>query len=781
MKRFKLMKKTIGVLLLSSLMMSSCSDLDEYFETPDWISGSIYEELSETGNYSIFLKGIDRSGYKSIVDGKSILTVMAPTDEAMLAYLKETYNVSSIDELSDAEVKKLIGFHILYYAFKKEQLANFRPNEGDGATEEALNVNGGLFYKFRTKSQDALTFKGGDTAIYHYERLLPVFSYKMFETKSIDAAKNYNYFYPNTGWSDNSGFNIANAAVTEYADIAKNGYIYKIDRVLRPMETIYAELKNRGKYQKFLSLYDKYEYYEADDELTLEYSNGKTIYHHYHNSPLPNIACEWPVTDYRLVAALSYGAYSVFAPTDEAFDNFFNDYWKEGGYESLEEVDSVSIQDLLFNCVSSGSIAFPQEIAKGIITNSSNEVISFNTDEVLQSDRTICTNGILYGCSVLTPPAKFNSVTGPAYQYKKYSNFLYMLDNSGMVNTLTSKAVDYIMLYPDNDQLKNNAGIEKSGSKLISSASPNGMNSTAMQNYVYAHVVSPVDGKTVLPESGIKVYTTLSPSMKLYWYVKNGKITNCIKHNELLKYSGNTTTEADVYVPFKALDYRGNADGWANGHAYSYDNILMEGSFANINDSKFVRTIWGKRLDTATDFYGWINLLDKAGVVNRTSQALTFMNENCLMFVPVTSAIEQAIINGKIPGIVASGATVGSESFFENCTVTDQEALAYYVKQYFIPMSTAVISNYPFVGWGEDTASQGGLITLQQDENEVNGQVNITSTNMNIYDDGTKLSVGIINRATGTVNKRVNVISDYDYLPFVYDDGSIHFIEDVLE
>jgi len=180
MKRFKLMKKTIGVLLLSSLMMSSCSDLDEYFETPDWISGSIYEELSETGNYSIFLKGIDRSGYKSIVDGKSILTVMAPTDEAMLAYLKETYNVSSIDELSDAEVKKLIGFHILYYAFKKEQLANFRPNEGDGATEEALNVNGGLFYKFRTKSQDALTFKGGDTAIYHYERLLPVFSYKMF-------------------------------------------------------------------------------------------------------------------------------------------------------------------------------------------------------------------------------------------------------------------------------------------------------------------------------------------------------------------------------------------------------------------------------------------------------------------------------------------------------------------------------------------------------------------------------------------------------------------------
>ena len=98
--------------MLSCLMLPSCSDLDEYFETPEWIGGSIYKTLQDEGNYSIFLKGVDISEYQPILDGKSILTVMAPDDDAMTQYLQENYGTTDISQIDKDEVKKLIGFHI---------------------------------------------------------------------------------------------------------------------------------------------------------------------------------------------------------------------------------------------------------------------------------------------------------------------------------------------------------------------------------------------------------------------------------------------------------------------------------------------------------------------------------------------------------------------------------------------------------------------------------------------------------------------------------------------
>ena len=223
------------LLLSSAMLFPACSDMDEYFEEPDWIAGSIYEKLAEEGQYSIFLRGIDRAGYEPILNGKSILTVMAPTDNAMTTYLQETYGVQTIDELPLDEVKKLVGFHMLYYAFDKEKLTNFRPVEGDEMTQKERDAaeDAGFYYKFRTKSQDAPTQDNDTALVYHYERYIPVFSFRLFQNKygqngkkGIDAKTNYEYFFPNTGWHGDGGFQVANANVTEYTNIAKNGYIY---------------------------------------------------------------------------------------------------------------------------------------------------------------------------------------------------------------------------------------------------------------------------------------------------------------------------------------------------------------------------------------------------------------------------------------------------------------------------------------------------------------------------------------------------------------------------
>src|SRR5574344_2056806 len=100
------------LLLLLHVLTLTCDDkLAEYYKEPDWLKGSIYEVLQDRGAYTIFLKGIDLAGFKPMVNGKSILTVMAPNDEAFNAYLEATYGAgTTIDDLSQPDLKKLIGF-----------------------------------------------------------------------------------------------------------------------------------------------------------------------------------------------------------------------------------------------------------------------------------------------------------------------------------------------------------------------------------------------------------------------------------------------------------------------------------------------------------------------------------------------------------------------------------------------------------------------------------------------------------------------------------------------
>jgi len=776
------------LLLLLPLVAMSCDDkLADYYKEPDWLKGSIYEVLQDRGDYTIFLKGIDLAGFKPMVNGKSILTVMAPNDEAFTTYLEATYGTgATIEALTQPELKKLIGFHLLYYAFDREKLINFRPNEGDAATDEERDINAGLFYKHRTKSQDGITLEldtaGNWVNVYHLERFLPVFSYRMFQTKQIAADYNYEYFYPGTPWDGEAGFNVSNAKVDEYSVLSDNGYVYLIDKVLKPLETIYKELASNPDYSDFLALYDKYDYYTIDQNLTLDYGNGTDLYQHYHTSPMANIASEWPVTDYKKVSDLAFTSYSVFAPSNEAFTRFFDDYWKVGGYDSLYEVSPQSIEYLLYNCVYPSSLVFPEEIKKGLIKNSYGTVIKFDVDAVKPQNRMMCVNGTLYGCDELTPPAMFGSVTGPAFQYKKFSYFLKMMTTAELVMTLCSDATSYFMLYPS-DAVMNASGITLTDNVLYRGT--NKVGSGSQQNYVYSHVVSR-DGITgsydALPlgsGSGDHVFRTLTPGSVLYWYMSNGRLTNSVKFNELLYVSG--TTEDDVFCELEELNFR---EGWTNGKTYAYTNskkpFLLEGSQENAIYPKFVPMMLNNRNDASKPYYGFIQLLDLADMYDTETQSINAMVESCLLFLPTTNAIKQAILDGKVPGLLTTNTTINDSDFFVNCTITDQSAMQYYLLKYFIPFSSAVISNYPYVGWEEDT-SKGGLPTLQTyDVVDTDGKATTITTRMHVTDTGGKLKVQEMDNNGVLQGQAVEVVGEYHYFPFIFDDACVHFIKEVL-
>lgn len=715
-------------LILATIFIVSCqSELDKYYETPDWLKGNAWEYLESKGNYTQFLQAIELTGFKELVSGKGIITVMAPSNDAFTNYLNQK-GYASINDVPSDDLKKLIGYHLVYYSFSKEQFANYQPN-GSGSENP---LERGLYYKHRTKALNPVTTEfdkvtGRNVKVIHKELFLPVLSENLFETKNIDAKTNYEYFFNGSTWagSDN-GFNVASAAVNEYAVVTDNGYLYEIDRVLEPLETIHQSLKNQGNFSDFLSMYDKFSDYWYDEEATKNYGNGDSLFIHKHVA-LPQIASEWPyngegaLPDYAELASLSKDAFSVYVPTNEALAKFYNDYWSPY-YTSLDSVNFIQVAYLLDNHVYSGSIVFPEEIQKGQITTKYGTPVAFdpNTDVDISQ---ICANGAYYGLNEVQVPGMFKSVTGPAFRNPEYRMFLFMMSSTGMVLPLSGNSINYTVFYP------NDATILKSGyyDLNIQYYDPKplvfdddviqvldgqwvNMSGGTMLGFINDHIASDI----ITEISGIKVYKTRTDFN--YLYVKDNSIASTRMYNENLPFSPIERIEGD----------------WTNGEAYKIDTLLLK------NNNPFKAEITSAdEYDFLSDFVEFSKLLTKAGLLP-LNNPLDFIVGNYMVFIPNNEAILNAPA-GVIP--------------------EDPEQLAEYLKYYFVPMSTNFLSDYLFPGTGLTEV----LKTYQL--------VNFEASTFEISDQGDKLHI-VSN------NGNANVVS---IIPKVYTDGAAYLIDGLIQ
>ena len=741
MSKIKIIKN-LCMICVCILALSSCQDqMDKHYEVPEWLKGSAWEALEARNDYTVFLKGAEIAGFKPILLGKSLVTVMAPNNDAFASYLSSK-GKSSIEDFSDDELKKLIGFHIMYYSYDKEMLTNFRPIEGDGATDEEKQAEAGLYYKHRTRSSDApsiaIDTNGVEITLYHNERMLPVFSPRLFQTKGIGAIYNYGYFYPNSEWTGNDGFNVSNSSVIEYGVVADNGYLYLLDQVLEPLETIYTELSKRSDYSTYLDLYNQYTEYTYDEQLTTDFGNGTELYLHNHNS-LPNIANEWPVSDYRSISALSRNSFSVFAPSNNALNNFFDDYWLQGGYNSLFDVNEIALSYLIYNSTYSSSIVFPEEITNGNIINSYDMAIDFDVDQISSENRVMCVNGALYGLNQLNIPGMFESVTGPAFRYKNNSFYLNMLDKSRLLVGLSSNEVELTALVPSDEQMVA-GGITMVDGVLWSDYEGENaaMSVPQMTALVNLHTVTGGDG---IMATGTQVLRTNIPYT--YWYIKDGKIITSVRFNDKFDSPGSEINFSNI------VEINDNGGNWSNGKAYRYDN---ESNFFPLRSTASVQNRLAITRDETYPYFQFSELLRNAGLVNSTEGILTFLSGlRCSIFIPINEVLVQAIADGKIPGVTPDG------------SIADQLQLADYLKNYFVPNESNGLVTYPYVGSG------------------VNGIYNTMNTNKQllIEDDGQSLKVQQYSLGQEQTTK-ISVVPDNDYFPFAYDDGGVHYINGVL-
>jgi len=738
----KLSRKVLNSLaILAFLLVASCqSEIDKYYELPEWLKGNAYELLESKGNFKQFLEAVELSGFKDMISGKGIITVMAPTDDAFKEYLSSK-GYASVQDIPIPELQKLVGFHLVYYAYDKAKFANFRP---EGITDNTAYTDAGLYYKFRTKSSSPIERLNDQTVapgqdplmvyVYHKERFLPVLSSYLFETKQIDAGRNYQYFYPNTNWDgQNGGFCVSNANVLEYELVTDNGYVYTLNKVLEPLETIHTELEKTPEFSIFRQLYDKFQDFQVAKNLKIKYENGQEedLYLYYHTD-LPKIASEWTyngegsMADYADLATLGKTAYNLFAPTNQSLTAFFNQFWA-GYYNSITEVPFMPIKYLLDNHVYEGDVVFPEEVEKGIIKTKFGNAVDFNTNDV--SVKTLCVNGTLYGLNNLMVPSMFQSVTGPLFQDPNMKMLLWMVDKANLMLPLSSKEVNLHFFLPSDRAIEMNTTINGSG-LLYANDNPNKYGEQSVK-------IEGDEGYVEMSLSAMNSFVNNHVCNKLMSSVGNKKIFKTMNSFQyILVEDNNKAYSSDVFNNYQGTPSVITATTQAfNGISYKIDS---EESRALIADNALFKDQITK--NTPSGFEKFKDLVELSQL-HLQSPAFSFLlGGRFIVFVPSNEAIEAGM-----SGLPTQTA----------------EQMANYLKYYFVDVASSRLNDYPFPGAG----IQGELTTFLRSQS---GE----TSKLTLIDTGSGLQV---KDAKGRI---VNVVGIF---PRIYNDGAAYVIDGLLQ
>lgn len=443
----KNMRKVL--IFLSVLLFTSCEkEIDKYYERPDFLKGNAYEALVERGNFTIFLKAAERSGFASVLNGRGLVTVLAPTDDAFQGWLSKK-GYPSIDDAPLAELEQLVPYHIIENAYEKEYMLGFVQSP------DYYGKGGGLEYKFKTLATpintteiDPLT--GESYRIAHLRKYIPVISTRMFKTKKCtDYEKNYKFFFPDVNWlGDEEQLYAGNAAVIEAGIPTDNGYLNILDQVAEPLPTIYKALKaeTRHDYSAFIELYDKFtdiKIRKTDDSLyyykhrNLSQLNCEHVYQGQYEGSAPDF--------YRYMRE----TYNCFVPTTGAIESFFNEYFE--GYNSYNDIPQMTLDFMLNPYARGGDLLLPEVMDNDGVSGSFGDEWTINSADLLNP--LFCTNGVLYGMNRVFKPMLFDIITKPLFNSPEYTITANIFFKGSIFVTLADPTPDRFTLLIQHDSI----------------------------------------------------------------------------------------------------------------------------------------------------------------------------------------------------------------------------------------------------------------------------------------------------------------------------------------
>nr|HPR32237.1 fasciclin domain-containing protein [Prolixibacteraceae bacterium] len=628
---------------LSALLLSGCNKAkEEQYQRPEWLAPPVYQQLKEKGTFSQYLACIDKAGYAQTLKGAGYYTVFAPTDEAFSAFLS-AQGLNSVSDMTDEMARDLVSYSLTVSPASFEQIDDFQ-NASATATEESKTDVAFKRTTFKYKwvysdfdvargeektvidmnaVESEVSVPGGFEENDYNQKNIPFFTAN-FMAKAGLSSYDYRYFYPNT---ELTPFNVADAKVLEPDLWAENGIIHVVDRVILPLNNLEEILTKTEACSEFKNILDRYlvSYTKASDNFQLKYeqSSGKSAVVFIKDYPYCSFAlnCE----NY-----LKYGGgsqmdaqingWTLFAPSNEALNEFYNNKFFKYGYRSLDEMPSFVIQELV-NAHLFRTTVWPSKFA--ITQNPYGEEARFDA----QSDvfkKEIGSNGIFYAVNKVQNTDAFNTVLGDVILNPNYSLMYQALTTlEPLVSTLKNTASNYFLFLITNEQMAQ-AGFK----------------------YNAASLAWEFTTDTDRPDLGTHVTSALARFINLHIVLTNTEmIANGVDPTQ---GTGLIKTYGDEYVRYRdgEIYASGNAagkrprismkinSGSKNGQSFALDRAIL---FSNGNIGNVLSVSSLTPASRATTLLRYLEKIAQASYVN--DEGVTTYVANCV-FNYTTKAIK---------------------------------------------------------------------------------------------------------------------------------------------
>ena len=632
------------------LLFACKKKFNDYYERPADLEPPIYQQLEARGNFTNLLAAIDKAGYKHILSTTGYWTFFAPHDSAFNVYLSENH-LNSVNELDSASCRAIVTYCLVYNAFRKERLDDYQSPTGwvPNSAFKRRTANYTFVYtgtdtsgkqlKMIDINRNSITYAESDNNNKH----IPYFVNDFMTNKKL-TAWDYNYFYPNSTYT---GFNVANAAVTEQDIPAENGVIHIIDKVITALPSIDQFIEGKNQYSLFKSLLDKFMVqYVLNPTVTRRYqlTTGiqESVYTKVYTAPSGSLA--YALNNENQLTwqnEAQIESYSIFVPTNDVLQPYINNVLLENypPGTTLSDVP-VSIVCDFINAHLWQKAVWPSKFNE--TTNFLGEAARFDAATDI-SEKKVLSNGIFYGTKKVQDANVFTSVYGRAYLDPKYSMMTKLLNYE--LKSVVSDVDRDFTLFMISDSVLNAAGFKHDAS----------VSNDPYEQYSF----TPPAGSTTPASTKATTRNQLLRILNLH--VVPGRILNDLMNE------GAALTIGGEYIGFKnnKVFSSGNVEAnetidvtrsktAKNGRVYYIDKLL------NYSESVVATHIekLGTTPSTSTSPYNYFwEFLKTSSLYTAGTKTITGVAGGAFytLFVPNNNAIRQAVKDGLLPGDVVTG------------------------------------------------------------------------------------------------------------------------------
>ena len=471
----------IAILLLA---FSGCKkdELSGKYARPTWLAGKLYTQILTNPDLSTFADLLHISGYDTIIDVSGSYTVFAPTNAAFSSYFQQNANYKSLGDLPQAEVLKLVKYHLVQNPWSKKQLQSLdiygwidtldiTNDLPKGYKRETLlrgiNRKYGVQYSRYKKTNSTLkrtnlidtTQTSWTRRVYTDSRkFAPVFYKDYFSI--YDLSTNDYAFYFGRQFENINDLYYCNGRITSEEIFAENGFVYAIDQVVQPLRNgmeILSDKASASSYIQYLNLVNQFAELDYNESQTNKQAGADqglkvdSLFNLLYPQLVFNISSEKtvaPTGSYGLPSNVTIRyQQGIVAPTDAALSAMVNQYLAGGNNWGSLEDSPENIKRIVANSSLSINPVYPTDFSKGFL-NGEGDLIKIEESSIIQKE--YGSNCTFIGVNQPIVPRAFSSVAGPVYTRKGFSKVMYAIEQAGLLSALKRQGANY-SFYVEND------------------------------------------------------------------------------------------------------------------------------------------------------------------------------------------------------------------------------------------------------------------------------------------------------------------------------------------